>query len=51
VVSFDASTQMLHPNFEDEFENGVQWARLRQAIKSPEASAVLARIYVDLNSL
>jgi p-hydroxybenzoate 3-monooxygenase len=44
-------TQMLHPNFDDEFENGVQRARLRQAITSREASMVLARNYVDLNSL
>ena len=44
-------TQMLHPNFDDEFENGVQRARLRQAITSREASTVLARNYVDLNSL
>jgi hypothetical protein len=44
-------TQMLHPLFDDEFENGVQRARLRQAITSREASTVLARNYVDLNSL
>ncbi|MBW4078843.1 MAG: 4-hydroxybenzoate 3-monooxygenase [Acidobacteria bacterium] len=44
-------TQMLHPTFDDEFENGVQRARLRQAITSREASTVLARNYVDLNSL
>ncbi|MHB1250956.1 MAG: 4-hydroxybenzoate 3-monooxygenase [Acidimicrobiales bacterium] len=44
-------TQMLHPNFDDDFENGVQRARLRQAITSREASTVLARNYVDLNSL
>ncbi|MHB8379735.1 MAG: 4-hydroxybenzoate 3-monooxygenase [Acidimicrobiales bacterium] len=44
-------TQMLHPNDEDDFENGVQLARLRQAVNSREASTVLARNYVDLNSL
>jgi p-hydroxybenzoate 3-monooxygenase len=43
-------TQMLHPA-EDGFENGVQSARLRQAVTSREASSVLARNYVDLNSL
>jgi p-hydroxybenzoate 3-monooxygenase len=44
-------TQMLHPTYLDEFENGVQSARLRQAVSSLEASTVLARNYVDLNSL
>ncbi|HEY5266607.1 MAG TPA: 4-hydroxybenzoate 3-monooxygenase [Acidimicrobiales bacterium] len=44
-------TQMLHPNYVDDFENGVQMARLRQAVTSREASTVLARNYVDLNSL
>ena len=44
-------TQMLHPNHLDEFENGVQSARLRQAVTSSEASTVLARNYVDLNSI
>ncbi|HVA53937.1 MAG TPA: 4-hydroxybenzoate 3-monooxygenase [Acidimicrobiales bacterium] len=44
-------TQMLHPSDEDDFENGVQLARLRQAVHSREASSVLARNYVDLNSL
>jgi p-hydroxybenzoate 3-monooxygenase len=43
-------TQMLHPA-DDGFENGVQCARLRQAVTSREASSVLARNYVDLNSL
>jgi p-hydroxybenzoate 3-monooxygenase len=43
-------TQMLHPS-EEGFENGVQSARLRQAVTSHEASSVLARNYVDLNSL
>jgi len=36
-------TQMLHPTYDDEFENGVQMARLRQAVNSREASTVLAR--------
>jgi p-hydroxybenzoate 3-monooxygenase len=44
-------TQMLHPSDEDDFENCVQLARLRQAVQSREASTVLARNYVDLNSL
>ena len=44
-------TQMLHPSYEDEFENGIQLARLRQAVSSRESSTVLARNYVDLNSL
>jgi p-hydroxybenzoate 3-monooxygenase len=44
-------TQMLHPNVADEFENGVQLARLRQSVTSKEASTVLSRNYVDLNSL
>jgi p-hydroxybenzoate 3-monooxygenase len=44
-------TQMLHPYYDDEFENGVQRARLRQVVTSREASTVLARNYVDLNSL
>ena len=44
-------TQMLHPNYDDEFDNGVQRARLRQVTMSREASTVLARNYVDLNSL
>jgi p-hydroxybenzoate 3-monooxygenase len=44
-------TQMLHPSYQDEFENGIQMARLRQAANSKEASTVLARNYVDLNSL
>jgi p-hydroxybenzoate 3-monooxygenase len=44
-------TQMLHPTHLDDFENGVQSARLRQAVTSREASTVLARNYVDLNSL
>jgi p-hydroxybenzoate 3-monooxygenase len=44
-------TQMLHPNYEDDFENGVQRARLRQAAETREAATVLSRNYVDLNSL
>ncbi|MDE3065716.1 MAG: 4-hydroxybenzoate 3-monooxygenase [Acidobacteriota bacterium] len=44
-------TQMLHPSPDDAFENGVQHARLRQAALSREAATVLARNYVDLNSL
>jgi p-hydroxybenzoate 3-monooxygenase len=44
-------TQMLHPRLDDDFENGVQLARLRQAATNREASTVLARNYVDLNSL
>jgi len=44
-------TQMLHPSPDDDFENGVQRARLRQAALTREASTVLARNYVDLNSL
>jgi len=44
-------TQMLHPNYEDEFENGVQRARLRQATQSREAATVLSRNYVDLNTM
>ena len=43
-------TQMLHPSYEDDFENGIQRARLHQAVTSHEASTVLARNYVDLNS-
>jgi p-hydroxybenzoate 3-monooxygenase len=44
-------TQMLHPHEEDDFENEVQRARLRQVVSSKEASTVLARNYTDLNSL
>lgn len=44
-------TQMLHPSSDDDFENGVQLARLRQAARSREAATVLSRNYVDLNSL
>jgi p-hydroxybenzoate 3-monooxygenase len=44
-------TQMLHPSYEDDFENGIQRARLHQAVTSPEATALLSRNYVDLNSL
>jgi p-hydroxybenzoate 3-monooxygenase len=44
-------TQMLHPLVNDEFENEVQTARLRQMVSSPEASTVFARNYTDLNTL
>ncbi|MFY9782190.1 MAG: FAD-dependent monooxygenase, partial [Acidimicrobiales bacterium] len=44
-------TQILHPSEEDDFENAVQQARLRQMVASREASTVLARNYTDLNSL
>jgi len=44
-------TQMLHPYDDDEFENEVQTARLRQMVSSPEASTVFARNYTDLNTL
>jgi p-hydroxybenzoate 3-monooxygenase len=44
-------TQMLHPNDADGFENGVQLARLRQLVTTNETATVLARNYVDLNSL
>ena len=43
-------TQMLHPS-DDDFENGVQRARLRQAVTTREAATVLARNYCDLNSI
>jgi p-hydroxybenzoate 3-monooxygenase len=44
-------TQMLHPLDDDEFENEVQTARLRQMVSSAEASTVFARNYTDLNTL
>jgi p-hydroxybenzoate 3-monooxygenase len=44
-------TQMLHPNYDDGFENKVQRARLRQATQSRETATVLSRNYVDLNTL
>jgi len=44
-------TQMLHPNDIDDFENGVQLARLLQLVTTKETATVLARNYVDLNSL
>jgi p-hydroxybenzoate 3-monooxygenase len=44
-------TQMLHPNFDDDFENGVQRARLRQATQTRETATVLSRNYVDLNTM
>ena len=44
-------TQMLHPHPNDEFENGVQTARLRQVIDSEDTARALARNYVNLSSL
>ena len=44
-------TQMLHPHPSDEFENGVQTARLRQVIESEDTARALARNYVNLSSL
>ena len=44
-------TQMLHPHPSDEFENGVQRARLRQVIDSKDTARALARNYVNLSSL
>ena len=44
-------TQMLHPHPTDDFENGVQRARLAQVIESENAARVFARNYVNLNSL
>lgn len=44
-------TQMLHPHPSDEFENGVQRARLAQAATVRSAAETLARNYVDLSSL
>lgn len=44
-------TQMLHPHPSDEFENGVQLARLRQVARIPSSAATLARNYVNLSSL
>jgi len=44
-------TQMLHPHPNDEFENGVQTARLRQVIESEDTARALARNYVNLSSL
>ena len=44
-------TQMLHPHFSDEFENGVQRARLRQVVASEPAARHLARNYVNLSFL
>jgi p-hydroxybenzoate 3-monooxygenase len=44
-------TQMLHPHPSDEFENGVQRARLRQVIDSEDTARALARNYVNLSSL
>lgn len=44
-------TQMLHPHPSDEFENGVQSARLRQVVESEDTARALARNYVNLSSL
>jgi p-hydroxybenzoate 3-monooxygenase len=44
-------TQMLHPHPSDDFENGVQTARLRQVIESTDTARALARNYVNLSSL
>ncbi|OYV61073.1 MAG: 4-hydroxybenzoate 3-monooxygenase [Actinobacteria bacterium 21-73-9] len=44
-------TQMLHPHPSDDFENGVQLARLRQAVSVRSATETLARNYVDLSSI
>ena len=44
-------TQMLHPSYTDEFENGVQMARLRQVVTSEAAATVLARNYINLCSV
>jgi len=44
-------TQMLHPHPSDDFENGVQMARLRQVIESESTARALARNYVNLSSV
>jgi p-hydroxybenzoate 3-monooxygenase len=44
-------TQMLHPYPHDPFESAVQLTRLRQVFDNPMIAGVLARNYVDLNSL
>jgi len=44
-------TQMLHPHPTDEFENGVQLARLRQVANIKSTAQSLARNYVNLSSL
>ena len=44
-------TQMLHPHPSDDFENGVQVARLRQVVQSENTARALARNYVNLSSL
>ncbi len=44
-------TQMLHPYPSDPFESAVQLTRLRQVFNNPAIAGVLARNYVDLNSL
>jgi p-hydroxybenzoate 3-monooxygenase len=44
-------TQMLHPHPTDDFENGVQMARLRQVVESEPVARALARNYVNLSSV
>jgi p-hydroxybenzoate 3-monooxygenase len=44
-------TQMLHPYPDDPFESAVQLTRLRQVFTNSAVAGVLARNYVDLNSL
>lgn len=44
-------TQMLHPHASDDFENGVQLARLRQVVNLESTAQSLARNYVNLSSL
>lgn len=44
-------TQMLHPHSSDDFENGVQLARLRQVVNLESTAQSLARNYVNLSSL
>ena len=44
-------TQMLHPHPSDDFENGVQMARLRQVVESEDTARALAHNYVNLSSL
>ncbi len=44
-------TQMLHPHPSDDFENGVQLARLRQVVNLESTAQSLARNYVNLSSL
>ncbi|HQT99470.1 MAG TPA: hypothetical protein PLG60_03095 [Acidimicrobiales bacterium] len=42
---------MLHPHPSDDFENGVQLARLRQVVNLESTAQSLARNYVNLSSL